>query len=496
MFDRNRRQTMAGAALFVALLFIQAPPASLGGSPAQGGLEGLEKRIRSVVKGMELKEAAAGIQVVEVDSGKTVYGYNEDKPLNPASGIKVLTALAALEYLGPEYLFKTSLYGQGLGKDRIEHIYLKGTGDPSLETAHLRDMADALAARGVKEISGDIVIDASYFDDARLPYGYDHHPKADAESAFRAPVGAVSVNANTIRIRVAPGPAPGSAASVSVFPEGYAELENKLVTSKSGKQEIKISSSPAGDVMKIKVWGTVSAGYRGGVFERRAEDPVLLTGHGLRQVLLEKGIEVKGAIRQGTVPSKAGLLARHVSEPLSVILLNVGKRSQNFFAEQILKVIGAEVKGEPGTTEKGAEAALELLDRAGIDPTKVTYRNGSGLYDANALPPSAVAALLAYGCRSPEYGPEFLSQLAVAGVDGTLKKRLGSPESLRHVRAKTGTLKGVTSLSGIVMAPQGKSPIAFSIIVNNAAGRIGYFRSVQDGIVLEIAEYLYGKDVP
>jgi len=261
MIFMNRRRTIIHAALFIALLFIQAPPASMGESSGAAGLEGLEKRIRAVVKGMDLKDAAAGIHVMEVDSGKTVYGYNENKPLNPASGIKVLTALAALHYLGPEHRFKTSLYGEAVGNGTIKQVYLKGTGDPSLETAHLRDMADALAALGVSKISGDIVIDASYFDDAKLPYGYDHYPKADADSAFRAPVGAVSINANTIRIRVAPGPAAGSAASVSVFPEGYAEVENKTVTSKSGKQDIKISTWSAVDVMKVKVWGTVSARF-------------------------------------------------------------------------------------------------------------------------------------------------------------------------------------------------------------------------------------------
>jgi D-alanyl-D-alanine carboxypeptidase/D-alanyl-D-alanine-endopeptidase (penicillin-binding protein 4) len=496
MFTMNRRQAIIRAALFIALLFIHAPPSSMGESQEDAGLEGLEKRIRAVVKGMDLKDAAAGIHVMEVDSGKTVYAFNEKKPLNPASGIKVLTALAALHYLGPEHRFGTSLYGEGMGKGTIKRLFLKGEGDPSLETAHLREMADALEARGVREIDGDIVIDASYFDDVKLPYGYDHHPKADEQSVFRAPVGAVSVNANAIRIRVAPGPSSGSAALVSVFPKGYADLENKAVTSKSGKHEIKISTWAAGDVMKVKVWGSVSAGYRGGVFERRAEDPLLLAGHGLRQVLEEKGIAVKGAVRAGKVPPKAGLLFRHSSEPLAAVLLNVGKLSQNFFAEQILKVVGAEVKGAPGTSQKGAEAALELLGKAGIDASGVTYRNGSGLYDANALPASAVTALLAYGFRSPEYGPEFLSQLALAGVDGTMKKRLGSSESLRHVRAKTGTLKGVTSLSGIVMAPAGKSPVAFSVIVNNAAGRIGYFRSIQDAVALEIAKYLYTEESP
>jgi len=487
------RKTMKTMVFFTAVIFFcLLPPQPSAGDEKEGEayLE-LRKQISVIVKGTGIKGAEAGIHVMEVESGGTIYALKEKKALNPASGIKLLTAYSALYHLGPEFKFKTSMYADGRKKGTVKNVYLKGSGDPSFEDSHLRDMVALLVEKGVREVEGDIIMDGSCFDDEKLPYGFDHYPKSDEESAFRAPVGGVSINGNTLRIRVIPGAAVGSPAVVSVFPEGYVELTGKAVTAKPGKHDIKISTCSSGEKMKVKVWGSVSINYRGGAFYRRAEDPTMLAGYSLRQLLSEKGIKVKGDIKKGKVPSAASLMARHISQPLSSILLKVGKRSRNFFAEQILKVIGAEVKGKPGTTQKGSEATLELLEKAGVETSGIKYRNGSGLYDANFIPASAVTKLLRFAYLSPEYRPEFLSQLAVGGVDGTLKKRLNSAGSKRHVRAKTGTLKGVTSLSGYVIAPAGGKTLCFSILVNKAGGRIGDFRAMQDKIVGQIAKYLY-----
>ncbi len=458
-----------------------------------GPYKKLHDLIGKVVKETQIKGAEVGIHVAEAESGMEIYDHDGDIALNPASGVKLLTAYCALHYLGPEFRFKTSVYADGKTKNKqeLDNLYLKGSGDPSLETGHLRDMAALMWKKGVRKVAGDIMIDDTYFDDKNLPYAFDHNPKSDEQSVFRAPVGGVSINANTLEIRVAPGPAAGGKADVSVFPEGYAQLVNETTTSKSGKHDIKISAVVSDDTMKVRVWGSVSSGSDGTVFAKRAGDPALLAGYALKQLLEEQGIAVKGGVKKSKTPSSARLMARHSSEPLSSILPMVGKHSQNFFAEQLLKVIGAETAGKPGTSENGAAAVVDLLKNAKIDTSAVTFRNGSGLYDANFIPAAAMAGLLAHAWRSPEYRPEFLAQLAVGGVDGTLSKRLKSDDEKRHVRAKTGTLKGVSSLSGYVLAPSGKKTICFSIIVNKAAGRISYFRAMQDKIVFKIANYLY-----
>ena len=489
----HHRRIKGTMLLALAGVFLLALLASGVEPPAGEGLEQLGKTIGAVVKAADLKGARVGIHVMDAETGETVYALNDKEALNPASGIKVATALAALVYLGPEATFTTTLLADPPVKGKVKKVYLRGSGDPSLRTSDLRDLADGLAARGVTAVTAGIVVDGSRFDDEVLPYGFDHHPKSDAESAFRAPVGGVTINAGTLQIRVLPGAGPGAHAAVSVFPRGYVDLDNATETLSDAKTAIKVSTWAEGDRMKVKIWGTVSTTYKGGLFSRRAEDPLALAGYGLAQVLEERGIAVGGKVEKGHVPGSAVRVAAATSEPLSSLLLDVGKASRNVVAEQLLKAIGAEVKGAPGSGTKGAEAVMELLGKAGIDTAAVTYRNGSGLYDANAVSASAVAKLLRYAYGSPEIAPEFLSQLAVGGVDGTLAGRLGTPEALRHVRAKTGTQKGMTSLSGYVLAPPGKTTLCFSIIVNDAQGRIAYFRSLQDRIVGEMASWLYPK---
>jgi D-alanyl-D-alanine carboxypeptidase/D-alanyl-D-alanine-endopeptidase (penicillin-binding protein 4) len=477
---------------FSALVFVFLLQAlsSSGEEKAGADYGALKAAVQKVVKGTKMEGARVGIQVVGAESGEVIYALGEDEALNPASGIKVLTALAALHFLGPEFRFKTSIYTGGKKKGEAQNLYLVGEGDPSFETMHLREMVAGLVEKGIGRVDGDIVVDDSYFDDKLLPYGFDHYPKSDEESAFRAPVGAASINANTLRIAVYPGEGPGAAALVSVFPMGYVDITNEAVTVPKGKSDIKIATSVSGSRMKVRVWGSVASG-KGGVFRRRAEDPAMLSGYGLAQVLRERGIEFKGVVKRGRVPEKAVLLSRRASEPLGALLAKLGKESENFYAEQILKVVGAQVKGQPGTSENGAAAILDLLKEAGGGLAENVIRNGSGLYDADAVAASSLTAALRFAYLSPELGAEFLSQLAIGGVDGTLSGRLGSKEAKRHVRAKTGTLKGVTSLSGCVLAPAGKETVCFSIIVNNAAGKISYFRAMQDDIVAEVAKYLY-----
>jgi D-alanyl-D-alanine carboxypeptidase/D-alanyl-D-alanine-endopeptidase (penicillin-binding protein 4) len=185
------------------------------------------------------------------------------------------------------------------------------------------------------------------------------------------------------------------------------------------------------------------------------------------------------------------MLAEHTSLPLGALMLRVGKNSDNFYAEQLLKTIGAESRGDPGTAEKGVEAVEEVLASIGIDPEQVTYRNGSGLYDANLIAPSHITKVLAAAYNDPRIRAEFVSQLATGGADGTLRRRYRVETARRRVRAKTGTLHDTSALSGYVLAPPGVSPVAFSILVNDVPGRVGVFRTFQERLVTAVAEFLW-----
>ena len=453
----------------------------------------LAQHLGAVVKKAKIGDALVGIDVREAQSGARIYALNPAQPLNPASGIKVLTAFAALACIGPEHRFATAVRADGKSGGEVRNVYLVGGGDPSLETGDLREMARAAAVGGVKTDKGDVVVDDSLFDEESLPPFFDHNPASDADNPFRASVGAASLNANRIEVRVLPPAAGAAKAGIEVFPKGYAGVVNDTSVVKEGKNEIAVSLHGEGKDRKVRVAGKVPASYGGGIFYVRADDPSMLAGHALRQLLEEAGVKVKGGVKRGPAPgSGTALLASHKSESLSAILPHLGKESQNFYAEQLLKMTGAAAQGAPATSAKGIEAVKDILEKAGVDPGGVTLVNGSGLYDANAISAQDMAAFLSYALLTPEYFPEFLSQLAVGGVDGTLAKRFGGGDGLRRVRAKTGTLKGTTSLSGYVLPPPGKKAVAFSIIVNKTAGRTLYFRKLQDEIVETIADFLYG----
>lgn len=450
----------------------------------------LVQEIESIVASQTMGSAVVGIDIVDVQTGRRIWSRKPDRPLNPASNVKIATSFAALTLLRPEYTYETALYGDAGPGSVLSRIAIKGYGDPTLHTDDLVELVHELADRGITKIDGPVVVDDTFFDDVRLPFAFDTHPRSDEDSPFRAPVGAVAVNGNTLALTVGPGPYPGSAARVSAFPPGYPDLVNETMTVADGITNIRVHLPQVEGRPRVRVWGDVHASAVFRTYDKRIEDPALNAGYALKEVLAWRGIE-SGEVVTGQVGSAERKLASHTSMPLSAILLRVGKNSDNFYAEQLLKTIGAEVKGKPGTGEKGAEAVLEALATTGIDPTKVTYRNGSGLYDANLLAPSHFTRILAHAYNDPEIRSEFVMHLATGGADGTLSWRYRGDSAQRKVRAKTGTLKDTSALSGFVLAPPGQSPVAFSILVNNAPGRVAVFRTYQEKIVTAIADFLW-----
>ncbi len=451
----------------------------------------LVSAIKTVLAEQTVGDAVIGIDVVEIASGRRITSLHPDVPLNPASNVKIITAYAALEILRPEFTFETALYGDAGSGSVLSQLALKGYGDPSLQTDDLVEMVEQLRTRGVTKISGPIIVDDTFFDDVRLPYAFDAFPKSDADSPFRAPVGAVSVNANTMTVSVGPGPYPGTQARVDVFPDGLVELRNETMTVADGTSNVRIYVTEKKDGTPLmRIWGPVVSISATRSYQKRVEDPARAAGHTLRQVLARAGIE-SGDVAVGKMNSGTRMLASHTSLPLGALLLRVGKNSDNFYAEQLLKVIGAEAGGKPGTADKGIAAVQEVLAAAGIDPTGITYRNGSGLYNANLVAPSHLTQVLRRAYLQPEIRPEFVAHLATGGADGTLLHRYHDEDAQRRVRAKTGTLRDTSALSGYVLAPPGRPAVCFSIIVNKAPGRVAVFRSFQEKIVTAIAKFLW-----
>jgi D-alanyl-D-alanine carboxypeptidase/D-alanyl-D-alanine-endopeptidase (penicillin-binding protein 4) len=410
------------------------------------------------------RKGRAGIVFVEVPTGRVLASANPELALNPASNAKIFTAATALARLGPGYRFTTSVHGRIEGGVAAE-LVLRGHGDPSLRSADLAALARELAALGLRKVAGDLLVDQSRFDDRFVPPAFDQQPNEWA--AFRAPVSAVAVDRNAVTIHVLAGKA-GEPARAWAEPPGAVELDNRALTGPRGAgRKLELTLRAKEGKLVAVLGGKLAEGLPRVELQRRVDDPRLLAGRVLAHFLRREGVELGGNVASGGSGERE-VLVTHVSQPLSSLLHELGKRSDNYYAEMILKAIGAESATGPATSAAGAGAVGDWLRAAGALEPSTRIVNGSGLFDANRASASTLARALAAGYRDPSIASELVAQLAIGGVDGTLRSRFQRQASSRAVRAKTGTLARVVALSGYVLSPS-RAPIAFAMVVEAKA---------------------------
>jgi D-alanyl-D-alanine carboxypeptidase/D-alanyl-D-alanine-endopeptidase (penicillin-binding protein 4) len=427
-----------------------------------------------------------GADVVAVSDAKEIASRDALTPMNPASNAKIPTAIAALTVLGPERRFVTGLYGK-IESGRVARLVLRGTGDPGLETDHLAGLGRDLEVLGVKKV-GSIAVDQSRFDDAYVPPAFDQQPNEWAP--FRAPVAPVSLARNTVTLWFTPAAGVGEPATITVDPPGFVDLEGSVSTSAKDKPEkIGLAVEPKGGRLLAKLSGTIPLGSKPVPGIRRVDDPRLLAGYALRAVLRRQGIETGDEITLGGDDEKR-LLASHRSATVGELLPRLGKDSDNFAAEMLFKAVGAEKTGSPKAGDAAQVVEALLRARGAFDPgMKIT--NGSGLFDANRLTAHGVATALTSGARDPAIAPELISQLAIGGVDGTLRGRFGKWKDRRAIRAKTGTLAKSVALSGFILDRDGRPAVAFSFLVEAEPGKAKDARAAIDRAVSSIADLVW-----
>ena len=429
-----------------------------------------------------------GAVVMDAFSGERLYTLNPRIPRNPASNMKLITAATALVELGPEHRLRTTIAGSIDGEGRVAELVVRGEGDPSLAFEDLLAMTRRLADMGVREVD-QIVVDGSYFDGQVLPPAFDQQPKEIA--AFRAAVGAVSVDRNAYELRVAPGPRVDAPAQVILRCPDHFAVESAITTSASGVPTIVAEQKPRGDLLALRLTGSMPVGVRGIAFERRVESPLTYAGHCVAAALRTQRIGGALKVRVGTAIGTMPTLVTHESESVATLLQRVGKNSDNFYAEMLLKVIGREASRREGSSAAGVARAEALLKQIGVAPGTATMINGSGLFKGGAVAPDALATVLGYMIRDPALRAEYVAQLAVAGKDGTLSSRLTDLKRPRVVRAKTGTLDDAVGLSGYVFGPAGGRTLAFSILINGCAGKQWLARNLADDMVRAMVAQLW-----
>jgi D-alanyl-D-alanine carboxypeptidase/D-alanyl-D-alanine-endopeptidase (penicillin-binding protein 4) len=460
--------------------------------------EWLRQRLDELFNAPGLAKAKVSVLVVESDTGRPIYARGDKTLVNAASNVKIITSAAALALLGPEYRWKTtasvaaSTQGSPMraGGELLGDLYIRGAGDPALSTEDLSGIVADLAAVGVHKIRGAIVVDETFFDASHVGPAYD---QKNESYASRAPSSAASLNGNVVSVTIVPANSSGGTARVVIEPASpYFTLSGHVVTASDGPAAPTVETVADNGRTRVIVGGRVRLGSEPRTFLRRVVDPPLYLGWTLKQLLERRGISVAKGVRVGAAPAQGvRVLSTHESPPLGVVVHDLNKRSSNFAAEQVIRTLGAEVVGRPGSWDKGIEAVSRYLtNNAGLRRGGYQMTNGSGLYDSNRFSAEQIVAVLRAAQRDFRISAEFLASLAVAGTDGTIAHRMTSTLAERYVRAKTGTLAGTSCLSGFAGSP-GDIPLVFSFLMNDL-GNPSEARRTQDRAAELLVAYLEG----
>lgn len=469
--------------LLLSTLILAAPLAApVAAAPAAD-------RVSAVLRAHAPAQSHIGVSVVSLATGQTVFAHEADKLFTPASLQKLVTASAAVSILGATRRFATRLMTEGLVENGTlrGHLYLKGEGDPVLEAADLEALASSLRAQGIRKIAGDLVTDDSLFaPEGRGAAGWAWD---DLAWGYGAPVSALSVHRNTLDVTVAPGSRPGDLLHFALTPEtGYVQLQNRARTAKAGTEaDVEVEGGNAGMADRWLLTGQLAANSAQVTISRSIESPALFAGTVLKEALARKGVTLEGRIYAGKAPASARSVAIHQSPPLADLVREMNKESDNMIAETLLLHIGVRGQGAPGTWEKGLGTTLGFLERQGWKAGQFRMEDGSGLSRYNAVTPAQLTGLLTRLPADRLTYPALLISLPVSGVDGTLASRLGDEATRGRVRAKTGTMSGVSGLAGYLTGASGET-LAVAIMINGFIGSAAEARALQDKVIGALAE--------
>lgn len=457
------RQSLLNIIFFAITIFLFRPISLFA---ENNSIQLLKEKIDGMIRNSCLEEGSVGIKVFSLTRKDVLYQKNSDRFFIPASNVKLLTSAVALKALGGEYQFLTTVSTDGKIKNGVLHgnLYLKGYGDPRLVSEELWMIVKDIRNLGIKKINGDIIADDTFFDDEITSIGVGKH---SGPEPYNARISALSLNFNTVSVYVKPAAQKaGSRLKVTIDPPTkYIKVSNKGRTASKKKRPRLIVDRVMGQGYDtIVVRGTVGfSGYHGYL---NVSNPTLYAATVFKEFLQKEGIKVKGSVSIAMQPDNVKNLVTHKSRPLALIIQDMNKISNNFISEQVLKTAGAERFGTPGTTRKGLNLISQLMELLGYRPSSYSIVDGAGLSKKNSLSPDQIVDVLKHMYYDFSVRAEYVSSLGIMGIDGSLKKRLKDFVKKRYIRAKTGTLNGVNSLSGYIGAGGGEE-LAFSILLNS-----------------------------
>jgi D-alanyl-D-alanine carboxypeptidase/D-alanyl-D-alanine-endopeptidase (penicillin-binding protein 4) len=488
---------------------VQTPQASPSPTPSPApriatttkSLAELQTRIAEILHKPELAPAMVAIKVASLDTGRVLFEENAHKLVRPASNMKLYAVAAALDRLTPDFRFTTSVYAfakpDAAGVIR-GGLTIYGRGDPSISARFnngdyfkgIDDLAARIAAAGVKRVEGDLVGDESYFTGPQYGSGWEWE---DLTWYYGAEVSALTANDNALDLFVKPGPQVGASAVITTGPpDPLLTIVNRVTTGpKEAKREISVYRGLGQNTIEVSgILPLDDRGYVGGV---AISNPALLFVYLLRAAMARQGITITGRSRTESansrqwvsvnaegqrlthgmiVPLRPNLeIASMQSPPLSVVVAQTLKPSQNLYTELILRTLGKTTETLPPlpntrtSEDEGLEVVKGFLKEAGLSPETLVLSDGSGLSRNDMITAEATVQLLTYMSKH-KYATAWRDALPIAGVDGTLRNRMKGTVAENNLRAKTGSLSSAASLSGYVTSAAGEN-LVFSIIVNN-----------------------------
>ena len=444
----------------------------------------LPEAITRALTGLDVPADAVSILVRRIDAAEPVLSHLPDVPRNPASVMKLVTTYSALELLGPAYTWPTEVYfvGDFDGSRLYGDLALKGYGDPFLVIEEFWKLLRVLRRIGLREIEGDLLLDASYFDVAQTdPGAFDDQPYR----TYNVVPNALLVNLKAVQFFFL-ADAVNRRVLVTADPNlPNLEIRNRLELAdgpcRGYQGGISFNIADPDTISRVVFEGAFPASCNNYSFSRAVlgHDTYL---HGLfRSLWDELGGSFPGRFRNASVPDEADLVFTWQSPPLAEVIRSINKNSNNVMTRQLLLTLGAELREAPGTEAKGVAAVNEFFEHRGLDDGSLVIVNGAGLSREGRVSASMLVGMLEAAAKSA-YAPEFMASLSIAGLDGTTRGRFddGSGNGVMHV--KTGRLDHVSALAGFAHGADG-AIYALAIFMNATDAHRGLGEELEEAVL-------------
>jgi D-alanyl-D-alanine carboxypeptidase/D-alanyl-D-alanine-endopeptidase (penicillin-binding protein 4) len=463
-------------------------------------------RLGTAHVGVSILDCSTGQELVTLSSGAAKTGTSEG--FIPASNLKLLTSGAAFMVLGKDFEFQTKVIADG------DRLIVVGAGDPAFAEPVLLDQmhmgVDQFVDKLVEAVRGanlpgfkEVIVDDRIFD---RQYVHPDWPKEQLTRSYCAEVSGLNFHANVLSVYVSPGSGANSDAVARTEPSGsWITLRKQARTVKEGNTEVWVereAGGATGDPFCFKLHGSVRSTLTEPV-QVTVDQPGLMFAKVLADRATKGGLSANGSAITGRLVSGDETLTTEgstqrvltvVRTPIAVALERCNVDSENLYAESFCKLLGNKVTGQPGTWASGtAVVRMQIKDKVGAEAAaQLVLADGSGLSRNNRITPGVMTRWLRVLSEAPD-GDVFVKSLALAGAEGTLKKRFKGVKLHNEVRAKSGYIRGVRTLSGYVTDAAGKR-VAFSVLVDNVPGD-GDARAKEfhEAVVEAVDQYMFER---